>query len=440
MRERIPKMLSEFDLQRMTLSVLWILVCPLLFQVVAGGSIATFVVPSIDTNLSVDLLDDFECHLSFKSGRESLQQEISDDEKNQGLLLFQSLKEIECVSLEVHGFTYSLCPRRKLSQEFTGGSFSLGNYETVDGNVERYANGDMCGTIARSSLVTYYCGPVTKILSVSEPRTCVYEISMQSPILCESRLFPNASDVFARSQIVDNSEASNSGGPRSKRLAPDTAFSAEDVPGVGGISLGKDDSKRENVHWSGMDRNVDRPESWALEMFHTWPVDAAAAAAAAAAAPTAAAAGSKEGSEQLGRAKVHSQTRPYRTSVTCRMYKTDDLRKGIDVIQSLQTSMVEFQLAIVSRSKFLTSIVGAKHVSISNVVARAANRKSLIVNTIKENDNYESDLVTFSLSDAACNEFEDKEVGQKCLLGVKSNLHQLDSLEYVAITMNLDIS
>ncbi|CAH0364686.1 unnamed protein product [Pelagomonas calceolata] len=89
----------------------------------------------------------------------------------------------KCVSRTLQGYLYEVCFYKNARQ----GSTRLGDYRSTDGSVLTYDGGEYCWNgPARSLIVNLECGAANELVSVDEPRTCVYQAIVRTPAVCGS--------------------------------------------------------------------------------------------------------------------------------------------------------------------------------------------------------------------------------------------------------------
>ena len=102
--------------------------------------------------------------------------------------------EGQCFEIRSGEYIYELCPFGSATQKNEHGSrvAGLGEWEDwgKDGQVDyrlwKFVHGDQCWNGPQRSLtVRVTCGTDNVILSVMEPQKCEYEMSMQSPSVCD---------------------------------------------------------------------------------------------------------------------------------------------------------------------------------------------------------------------------------------------------------------
>ena len=89
----------------------------------------------------------------------------------------------KCVEKTLQGYVYEVCFYKNARQ----GSTRLGDYRSTEGATLTYDGGEYCWNgPARSLLVNLECGAANELVSVDEPRTCVYEAIVRTPAVCGS--------------------------------------------------------------------------------------------------------------------------------------------------------------------------------------------------------------------------------------------------------------
>ena len=79
------------------------------------------------------------------------------------------------------------CTRSASTRTPGKGSTRLGDYRSTEGATLTYDGGEYCWNgPARSLLVNLECGASNELVSVDEPRTCVYEAIVRTPAVCGS--------------------------------------------------------------------------------------------------------------------------------------------------------------------------------------------------------------------------------------------------------------
>ncbi|RVE59644.1 hypothetical protein OJAV_G00190570 [Oryzias javanicus] len=100
----------------------------------------------------------------------------------------------KCFSLTESTYKYELCPFHNITQHeqsFRWNAYSgiLGiwhEWEIVNNTFTGMwmRDGDTCGTRNRETKVILVCGSSSKLSQVSEPSTCVYSITFETPLVC----------------------------------------------------------------------------------------------------------------------------------------------------------------------------------------------------------------------------------------------------------------
>ncbi|CAH0480369.1 unnamed protein product [Peronospora belbahrii] len=118
----------------------------------------------------------------------------------------------KCIEKRIEKYMYKFCAFGEVKQDQT----SLGKWDDWNGEADykspssgkldytsmRYSKGQQCYQgPARSVLVHLECGENDEILDVDEPSTCVYEMTVRSPLACTAQVFAEAqTDVAFWSQ------------------------------------------------------------------------------------------------------------------------------------------------------------------------------------------------------------------------------------------------
>ncbi|KAL5267371.1 hypothetical protein ACHWQZ_G004427 [Mnemiopsis leidyi] len=114
----------------------------------------------------------------------------------------------KCYDIEVAEYKYVVCPFHNITQHEVAlkwnayhgilGIWSHWNYDDHYSTFTHghYTDGDTCTkddkTILRTALLYHTCGKQTRVVSVGEPDTCAYNITLESPLFCH-KVF---SDVY----------------------------------------------------------------------------------------------------------------------------------------------------------------------------------------------------------------------------------------------------
>jgi protein kinase C substrate 80K-H len=101
----------------------------------------------------------------------------------------------ECFEFEDREYIYKLCPFERTVQKSKSGQgeTSIGTYTSWDDQnpsnkykIMKFTNGLQCWNgPARSCLVHLLCGVENKVISVSEPNRCEYEMKFETPTACD---------------------------------------------------------------------------------------------------------------------------------------------------------------------------------------------------------------------------------------------------------------
>ncbi|XP_068438769.1 N-acetylglucosamine-1-phosphotransferase subunit gamma [Clinocottus analis] len=100
----------------------------------------------------------------------------------------------KCFSLTESTYKYEFCPFHNITQHEQ--SFRWNAYSGILGIWQEWEmanntftgmwmrDGDTCGTRNRETKVIFVCSASSKLAQVSEPSTCVYSISFETPLVC----------------------------------------------------------------------------------------------------------------------------------------------------------------------------------------------------------------------------------------------------------------
>ncbi|KAM9816949.1 N-acetylglucosamine-1-phosphotransferase subunit gamma [Neosynchiropus ocellatus] len=100
----------------------------------------------------------------------------------------------KCFTLTESMYKYELCPFHNITQHEQ--SFRWNAYSGILGIWQEWeiANntfmgmwmreGDACGARSRETKVIFVCGAKSKLAAVSEPSTCVYSLTFETPLVC----------------------------------------------------------------------------------------------------------------------------------------------------------------------------------------------------------------------------------------------------------------
>lgn len=115
-------------------------------------------------------------------------------EKDYGLQQEYATLDGQCLEYENKEYVYKLCMFQKVTQKSKNGGheIGLGNWGEWAGNdnnkysVMKYTNGVACWNgPSRITTVNVNCGLETKLLSVSEPFRCEYNMELSTPAACD---------------------------------------------------------------------------------------------------------------------------------------------------------------------------------------------------------------------------------------------------------------
>ncbi|XP_059180581.1 N-acetylglucosamine-1-phosphotransferase subunit gamma [Centropristis striata] len=100
----------------------------------------------------------------------------------------------KCFSLTESTYKYEFCPFHNITQHEQ--SFRWNAYSGILGIWQEWEmvnntftgmwmrDGDACGTKNRETKVIFVCSANSKLAQVSEPRTCVYSLTFETPLVC----------------------------------------------------------------------------------------------------------------------------------------------------------------------------------------------------------------------------------------------------------------
>ncbi|KAJ8503499.1 hypothetical protein ON010_g19079 [Phytophthora cinnamomi] len=114
----------------------------------------------------------------------------------------------KCIEKRIEKYEYKLCAFDEVKQDRTklgtwdgwavGEASSNGDNGKADHTKMRYSKGQRCWKgPERSALVHLDCGEDNEILSVDEPSTCVYEMTVSSPFACTAQALAKAQEDVA---------------------------------------------------------------------------------------------------------------------------------------------------------------------------------------------------------------------------------------------------
>lgn len=97
--------------------------------------------------------------------------------------------------MSANSYTYEVCFHDKASQKQDGRSTSLGKFDRFGNRANNaddkyrfmyFSNGEYCWNgPARSLEVEFVCGEEVKVLTVTEPAKCEYNMKLSSPAVCQ---------------------------------------------------------------------------------------------------------------------------------------------------------------------------------------------------------------------------------------------------------------
>ncbi|KAL6095190.1 gnptg [Pungitius sinensis] len=117
----------------------------------------------------------------------------------------------KCFSLTESTYKYELCPFHNITQHEQ--SFRWNAYSGILGIWQEWEienntftgmwmrDGDACGMRTRETKVIFVCSPSSKLAQVSEPSTCVYWITFETPLVCHPHsllVYPTLSEKLQR--------------------------------------------------------------------------------------------------------------------------------------------------------------------------------------------------------------------------------------------------
>uniref|UniRef100_G3P2L9 N-acetylglucosamine-1-phosphate transferase subunit gamma n=1 Tax=Gasterosteus aculeatus aculeatus TaxID=481459 RepID=G3P2L9_GASAC len=117
----------------------------------------------------------------------------------------------KCFSLTESTYKYELCPFHNITQHEQ--SFRWNAYSGILGIWQEWEmanntftgmwmrDGDACGTRNRETKVIFVCSASSKLAQVSEPSTCVYWITFETPLVCHPHsllVYPTLSEKLQR--------------------------------------------------------------------------------------------------------------------------------------------------------------------------------------------------------------------------------------------------
>ncbi|XP_054454557.1 N-acetylglucosamine-1-phosphotransferase subunit gamma [Anoplopoma fimbria] len=117
----------------------------------------------------------------------------------------------KCFSLTESTYKYELCPFHNITQHEQ--SFRWNAYSGILGIWHEWEmanntftgmwmrDGDTCGTRNRETKVIFVCSASSKLAQVSEPSTCVYSLTFETPLVCHPHsllVYPTLSEKLQR--------------------------------------------------------------------------------------------------------------------------------------------------------------------------------------------------------------------------------------------------
>ncbi|XP_061765222.1 N-acetylglucosamine-1-phosphotransferase subunit gamma [Nerophis ophidion] len=117
----------------------------------------------------------------------------------------------KCFSLTESTYRYELCPFHNITQHEQ--SFRWNAYSGILGIWQEWEianntfkgmwmrDGDTCGTRNREAKVSLVCSAQSKLAQVSEPSTCVYSLTFETPLVCHPHsllVYPTLSETLQK--------------------------------------------------------------------------------------------------------------------------------------------------------------------------------------------------------------------------------------------------
>ncbi|XP_034716872.1 N-acetylglucosamine-1-phosphotransferase subunit gamma [Etheostoma cragini] len=117
----------------------------------------------------------------------------------------------KCFSLTESTYKYEFCPFHNVTQHEQ--SFRWNSYSGILGIWQEWEianntftgmwmrDGDTCGTRNRETNVIFVCSASSKLAQVSEPSTCVYSLTFETPLVCHPHsllVYPTLSEKLQR--------------------------------------------------------------------------------------------------------------------------------------------------------------------------------------------------------------------------------------------------
>lgn len=125
----------------------------------------------------------------------------------------------KCFSLIETMYKYEFCPFHNITQHeqtFRWNAYSgiLGIWQEWEIENNTFVGmwmreGDSCGTKTRQTKVLLTCGRSNKLANVSEPTTCIYSITFETPLVCHPHsllVYPTLSEALQRKWDVAEQE------------------------------------------------------------------------------------------------------------------------------------------------------------------------------------------------------------------------------------------
>ncbi|XP_075949639.1 N-acetylglucosamine-1-phosphotransferase subunit gamma [Anarhichas minor] len=117
----------------------------------------------------------------------------------------------KCFSLTESTYKYELCPFHNITQHeqsFRWNAYSgiLGIWQEWEMENNTFTgmwmrDGDTCGTRNRETKVIFVCSASSKLSQVSEPSTCVYSLTFETPLVCHPHsllVYPTLSETLQK--------------------------------------------------------------------------------------------------------------------------------------------------------------------------------------------------------------------------------------------------
>ena len=325
----------------------------------------------------------------------------------------------------------------------------------VGPQTQLFNRGRFCEKVERKSIGTFFCGNSFSLVWVAEIESCVYTFAVTHPSLCgDATLFPiwsseteKSFSLLARNKGLSTASSTKKESKMSvderaesllsalppvarlrltrkrqeiarllndeERLREATSASrvdTEDVAGVGGGTIGRDDHERHGSKWTGLDKALHAASaaddessqvysaSWALDVHPTWPIDDSSSS---------------------------SSKDPSRSSWTCIALGTDDLRRGGGNGGARSTTNVNSNAPPLPSKRVALNLVvegvaPGKNSAVVSAVARGSNRQ-LIPNEIVHRE-------------------ESAKGKHSVILSLQTNDDSIESLDVAFISVTLDVA